>query len=72
MENEKRAEGNERKAQTVIPAQRLFQVQHGEAGENDKCNYFLNGFELGRRIDRAAPAIGWHREPVFEERYSPS
>ncbi len=56
----------------MIPAQRLFQIQHGEAGEDNERNHFLNGLEMSRRINRAAPAIGRHREPVFEERDAPT
>ena len=67
VKNQKRAGGDEGKAERVIPAQRLLQVQHRESGEHHQRDHLLHGLELCGRIDRAAPAVGRHRQPVFEK-----
>ena len=67
VKDQKRADGDEQKTERVIPAQRLLQIQHREAGEHHQRDHLLHGLELRRRIDRAAPAVGRHRQPVFEE-----
>ena len=72
VKNEKRPRCDQRKAEAVIPAQRLLQVQHRESGEHDQRDHLLHGLELRRRIDLAAPAVGRHRQPVFEERDAPA
>jgi hypothetical protein len=56
----------------IVPAQRLLQVQHRESGEHDQRDHLLHGLELRGRIDRAAPAVGRHRQPVFEKRNPPA
>ena len=57
VEDEERAGGDEGKSERVIPAQRLLQVQHREAGEHDQRDHLLHGLELRSRVDRNAPAI---------------
>jgi hypothetical protein len=68
VKNEKRAKRDQRKAQPVIPAERLLQIQDRKAGEHHQCDDFLRGLELRRAVDGTAPAIGRHRQPIFEER----
>src|ERR1700682_278473 len=50
VENQERACSDEGKAQRVIPAQRLLEIQHREAGEHDPRDYLLHGLELGCTI----------------------
>jgi len=56
----------------VIPTQRLFQVEHGERGEDGESNYFLDGLELGGRKLVRADAVGRDLEAVFEEGDQPA
>src|SRR5262249_8484398 len=72
VENEKRASGDERKTESVIPAERLFQIQNREAGEYEQRNDFLDGLELRCRIDCAAPAVRGDCQPVFEKSDAPA
>src|SRR5262249_17141395 len=51
----------------VSPGHRLLEVRDREAGEDQERDDLLNGLELGRRIDRAAPPIGRHRHAIFDE-----
>ena len=71
-EDEECAAGDERKAHYVVPGDRLLEIEDREAGEHDQRDHLLHGLQLRRRIDLAAPAVGRHREPVFEERDAPA
>src|SRR5204863_6875377 len=48
VKDQERADGDEEKAERVIPSQRLLQVQHREAGEHHQRDHLLHGLELRR------------------------
>jgi len=56
----------------VIPFNGVAQVKNGEDAEDSERNNFLSDFELRRRIDVAAPAIGGNLEDVFEKSDAPA
>ena len=56
----------------MVPAQRLFQDKDREPRKHHKRDDFLNGFELGRRIDLMANPIGWHGEAIFQKGNAPT
>src|SRR5437899_10850114 len=41
VKNQKCAGGNQRKPQSVIPSERLLEIQDGEAGEHHQRDHFL-------------------------------
>src|SRR5690242_15977962 len=55
VKNQKSAERDRGKAERVIPAERLLQIEHREGREHGQRDHFLDGLELGGGIDRAAP-----------------
>src|ERR1700676_837619 len=57
-ENEERPRGDQRKADDVVPGDRLVEVDDRKSGEHRERDHFLNGLELGGRVHRAAPTIG--------------
>src|SRR5258706_8688885 len=71
LKYEKRSERNERKSDRMVPAERLLEVQHREGGEHHERDDLLHGLELRRRVDRVAPAVGWHRQAIFDQRDAP-
>src|SRR5258708_35685747 len=68
LKYEKRSQRNERKSDRMIPAERLFEVQHREGGEHRERDDLLHGLELRRRIARVAPPVGRHRRGIFTQR----
>ena len=61
-----------RSPRSVCEAQRLLEIDRGEAGEHDERNHFLDRLELRGRIDGAADAVGRHGEAIFNEGDSPA
>ena len=70
-ETRKRLPPRSRKADRMIPGDRLLEVKHREAGEHQEGDDLLHGLELRRRIDRVAPAVGRHRQAIFDQRDAP-
>jgi hypothetical protein len=52
--NEESAGRHQHKADGVIPGDRLLEIENGESRKHQQGDDFLDGFELGGRIDRAA------------------
>ena len=62
MEYKRGAEPDEGKARSLRPAQRLVEIDCGEARKHDQGNHLLDRLELCRRIYRVADPVGGHRE----------
>ena len=56
----------------MVPAHGLFEVEHGKHREDNKRNYFLDGFELGSAELVGTDAIGWNLKTIFEESNHPT
>jgi hypothetical protein len=52
--NEESAGRHQHKADGVIPGDRLLEIENGESRKHQQGDDFLDGFELGGRVDRAA------------------
>src|SRR5882757_492732 len=72
LEHEERAGRDQRKANEVIPAERLLQEDKREAREHQQRDHLLNGLQLRHRIDGAAITIGRHGEGIFDQRDGPA
>src|SRR5215210_4938643 len=66
-EDEESAGSDQREADEMMPADRLLQVQHRKAGEDQERDDLLHGLQLRRRIGLRADAVRRHRKPVLEK-----
>ena len=56
----------------VVKAEALAHVDHGEDGEDDHGDDFLDDFELAERVGLEANTVGGDLEAVFEEGDAPA
>src|SRR5712671_6197634 len=56
-ENEERSHRNKAETDGVVPGHGLLEIKEREAGEDQQRDHLLDGLELRRGIDRAAPAV---------------
>jgi hypothetical protein len=70
--NKKYSQDNQAKADHVIPAKFLFQIQDGKTGKNDKRNDFLNRFQLGGGKLSMPQTIGRNLKAILKKRDQPT
>src|SRR6185369_1199415 len=56
----------------VVPSDLFAQIKHGEPTKNHQGDYLLDDLQLGRRIDRIAPAICRDHQNILEKGNAPA
>lgn len=72
LEHEEHGHDHKEKPDQVIPLERLFEIDHGKYRENDECDHFLDGLELGTGKFAVAYAVGRDLETIFKKSNHPA